>query len=257
MKTVIGSAFLLSLLLLALPLFADEGYYQVKKGDTLLKIARAYNVPVEVLAEVNNLKDPGQISEGKRLLIPLLYTVKKDDTLYSLSRQFKVSLSDIQRINKLGKDQILKIGQKIYLPLPANTNLQVEQTPKLPEAFQVFWPHTGEREIYKGKISGVLIKGSKGDLIYSVSSGRVVWAGPYRGFGQIILISAANGLIYGYLGNDELLVGMGEQVEAGTALARLGSFFHPQEAKLLFIIYNPLTRLYLDPEKTMSQDHKD
>lgn len=256
MKFIIGYVLSLSLLLSAVPLWAEEGFYVVKKGDTLLKIARAYNVPVEVLAEVNNLKNPAQLPEGKKLLIPLLYTVQKGETLYSLSRQFKVSVADIQRINKLGKDQALKIGQKIYLPVPATTKPQIEQITKGPEPAQVFWPHTGERESYKGKISGVLIKGSRGDLVYSVSSGRVVWAGPYRGFGQIILISAADGLIYGYLGNDELLVGMGERIEAGSALARLGSYFHPQEAKLLFIIYNPVSRLYLDPEKALSQEQK-
>ena len=42
----------------------------VEKGQTLWRIARAYGVPVQELAEVNDLPDPTQIRAGQGLWIP-------------------------------------------------------------------------------------------------------------------------------------------------------------------------------------------
>lgn len=44
--------------------------YVVQPGDTLWKIAKRYNAPVELLKEVNQLKNPDLILPGQKLLIP-------------------------------------------------------------------------------------------------------------------------------------------------------------------------------------------
>ena len=44
--------------------------YVVQPGDTLWKIAKRYNAPVELLKEVNQLKNPELILPGQKLLIP-------------------------------------------------------------------------------------------------------------------------------------------------------------------------------------------
>lgn len=44
--------------------------YVVQPGDTLWKIAKRYNAPLELLKEVNQLKNPDLIMPGQKLLIP-------------------------------------------------------------------------------------------------------------------------------------------------------------------------------------------
>ena len=44
--------------------------YRVKKGDTLLKISRKFNVDVRKIVRENNLKNPDKIYEGMLLVIP-------------------------------------------------------------------------------------------------------------------------------------------------------------------------------------------
>ena len=44
--------------------------HQVKKGDGLIKLARQYNMPVEVLAQANNLSPSTSLQLGQNLIIP-------------------------------------------------------------------------------------------------------------------------------------------------------------------------------------------
>ncbi len=44
--------------------------YKVQKGDTLVSIAAAYDVPVETLARVNHLRTSARVSPGKVLVLP-------------------------------------------------------------------------------------------------------------------------------------------------------------------------------------------
>ncbi len=45
-------------------------HYRVQKGDTLVSIAAAYDVPVDMLARVNHLRTSARVSPGKVLVLP-------------------------------------------------------------------------------------------------------------------------------------------------------------------------------------------
>src|SRR5512137_1780851 len=45
-------------------------YHQVKKGETLFSICRAYKVSLQEIAEINNITNPGQIEENSVIFIP-------------------------------------------------------------------------------------------------------------------------------------------------------------------------------------------
>jgi septal ring factor EnvC (AmiA/AmiB activator) len=101
----------------------------------------------------------------------------------------------------------------------------------------LLWPHPGTRQDLRGRITGTLIFGALGDTVVSVSSGRVIWAGPYRGFSRVILIEGKNGYTYVYAGNEETLVAVGDTVVPGAEIGRLGKDVHQGVPQLYFLVY--------------------
>ena len=45
-------------------------YYEVRRGDTLTKIAAAYGLPVQAILELNGMTDPDQLAAGQIIAIP-------------------------------------------------------------------------------------------------------------------------------------------------------------------------------------------
>lgn len=110
----------------SLPSFAQPTqYYRVRQGDSLWKIAHAYQVKTLNLARWNDLNPKAPLKIGKRLKIrapalqapqgKLSYTIKKGDSLSEISKQFKVSVNDIVRWNKLNKEGFIKAGQTLRI----------------------------------------------------------------------------------------------------------------------------------------------
>jgi len=50
----------------------EEGFYHtVKRGETLYRISKTYNVPLQEIIRLNNIKDPARIEVGQRIFIPI------------------------------------------------------------------------------------------------------------------------------------------------------------------------------------------
>lgn len=96
----------------------NNSTYKVVNGDTLYSIARKYNISVDKLKKINNLKN-NNISIGQILNIPssnnIEYKVNKGDTLYSIAKKYNVSIKDIINLNNL-KNTNLSINQKLIIP---------------------------------------------------------------------------------------------------------------------------------------------
>lgn len=104
--------------------------YQVKKGDTLYSIAKAYNTDVDTLKSLNNLSQDSLII-GQLLNVPSglsdmnTYTVASGDTLYSIAKKFDISVDEIKQINNLSSN-MLSIGQKLIIPKDVETTYVVK-----------------------------------------------------------------------------------------------------------------------------------
>jgi len=108
--------------------------YKIKKGDTLAKIAKHFNVPLDVLLEHNKQLNPKNLRIGAIVKIPsnnnnisvqsskkswekdnkAVYIVKKGDTLYSIAKKYSISVDEIKKQNEL-KNNNLTIGMPIVL----------------------------------------------------------------------------------------------------------------------------------------------
>ena len=77
------------------------------------------------------------------------------------------------------------------------------------------WPASGVVNSYG---NGVLIKAGGGSEVHAVARGRVIYAGYLRGYGMLLILNHGNGWMSMYGNNETLLHGVGDQVEAGTAI---------------------------------------
>jgi membrane-bound lytic murein transglycosylase D len=116
---------------------------RVKKGDTLLAIAKRANMSTDDLRALNDLGDNG-IKVGQTLLVPAAeqasepietteparattvaskstkkatktahYTVRSGDTLSAISNKFNVSIDNLLKWNRLSKKSVLAVGARV------------------------------------------------------------------------------------------------------------------------------------------------
>ena len=111
-----------------------EGYYVVKKGDSLWSIASKNNTTVDNIKKLNNLssntlqigqllKLPGS-SEENEVDSENIYIVKKGDSLYSISKIYGISVDELKKANNLTSNN-LSIGQTLIIPSKKESTNQI------------------------------------------------------------------------------------------------------------------------------------
>ncbi len=116
--------------LAALFLFAAQGsadeIYKIKKGDTLYKISRLYQISIKELCELNELKKTSKLRPGQTLIVgkagSRICTVRKGDTIHKIAERFDMDVIELMVINQLESDT-LKPGQKLFLEPPTEEDL--------------------------------------------------------------------------------------------------------------------------------------
>ena len=109
-----------------------EGYYIVKKGDSLWSIASKNNTTVDNIKKLNNLSS-NNLSVGQVLKLSYdakkedikesnIYTVKKGDSLWLIANKYGTTIDELKSVNNL-KSNTLSIGQTLIIPeKKENTN---------------------------------------------------------------------------------------------------------------------------------------
>ncbi|WP_439107573.1 LysM peptidoglycan-binding domain-containing protein [Congregibacter sp.] len=109
-------------------------HYRIRRGDSLIRIAKNFDTQVGLLREVNNL-DGNLIRAGDTLMIPDSaawqeslalaqkgstgvrrgYTVRRGDSLYEIAARFDVTIDNIISWNQLDPRRYLQPGQSLTL----------------------------------------------------------------------------------------------------------------------------------------------
>jgi murein DD-endopeptidase MepM/ murein hydrolase activator NlpD len=255
-------------------LYAQERVHTVQRGETLYSIARTLGIKADDLIKYNGITDPSRILAGQTLKIPpagtagtpaagsVSYRVVKGDTLYSIAREFSVTVASIQELNSLSANYLLREGDLLKIPThslnapqaanaaaPAKTAAAVQSAPQQgTAASQVKWPIAARELSYMtGKLSGVVLTGTRAESVSSLTRGTVLSAGPYRGFGKVVIIQVDGGYLYVYGGLESLSLKEGDKVGPGSEIGKLGVDAMSNKPQLFFMVY--LSNSPVDPVK--------
>jgi membrane-bound lytic murein transglycosylase D len=116
---------------------SEYGYHQVRRGDTLSKLAARYRTSVRAIASANRIRTNSVIHVGQRLKIPgkgseavyvaktksssldkskpVKHRVRRGDSLWSLARKHNTNIKEIKRANRLRSNE-LRVGQVLVIP---------------------------------------------------------------------------------------------------------------------------------------------
>jgi len=255
-------------------LCAQEKVHTVQRGETLYSIARSLGIKADDLIKYNGINDPSRLMAGQILKIPSAgtsspaagnksYRVVKGDTLYSIAREFSVSVASIQELNSLSANYLLKEGDFLKIPgnavVPAKAEAAAQTAPQQGATnpgrtaqtaanSHVSWPIAAREISYMtGKLSGVVITGIRSESVSSLTRGSVLSAGPYRGFGKVVIIQVDGGYLYVYCGLESLSVKEGDRVGPGSEIGKLGIDAMSNKPQLFFMVY--LSNTPVDPAK--------
>ena len=71
--------------------------------------------------------------------------------------------------------------------------------------------------------TGIDIPGPTGTPIVSIDSGKVIFSGTQRGYGKTVMIQHDDGKVTLYAHNNELNVSVGQRVQKGQVISKMGS----------------------------------
>jgi lipoprotein NlpD len=183
---------------------APPGYYRVKKGDTLLRIALDHGQSYKDLVQWNNLSNPNQIEVGDLIVI-------------KAPAGSKVAAKSIEKKAPVdtGKSDVTKADTKADDNKP-----EVVAEPGI----RLSWPAKGKvTQEFSESNKGINIAGKLGEPVTAAADGKVVYAGnSLRGYGNLVIVKHDNTYLTAYAYNKNLLVKEGDAVKKGQKIAEMG-----------------------------------
>ena len=169
-------------------------YYEVRPGENLYRIGKAYGVSHRELARINDIANPDKVVVGKRLFIP-------------------------------GGKRVLPVN----LITPTSAVGDAPGVGEIPHGAGVFtWPLASgtltSRFGPRGQSfhDGIDIGAPPGTPVQAARDGTVIYSDTLRGYGNVVIVEHGEGYATVYAHNEENLVHSGDQVRQGQTLARLG-----------------------------------
>ncbi len=230
------------------------GYYTVKRGDTLYRIAQEHGLDHRDIVAWNNIANPSAIKEGQVLRIAPPGPVEASSEgavtkpiasgavveSRSLDQSNSTTSTETQangllkrepragkepysdeayaRLNGKGSAEPLKAPETKAEAAPAAVVAPDDVPWMWPTSLKVSSPYndTGNK--------GLDFAGKAGDPVLAAGDGKVVYAGNgLRGFGELVIVKHNATYLSAYAHNRKILVKEGQQVSRGQKIAEMGS----------------------------------
>ena len=149
-------------------------YHVVTPGETLFLIGKAYGVAYQELARINGIKDAGQIKVGQRIFIPgrPVHSGGNDHARGACAGSASFTRAGVRDISLAGKrdDQlgIWTAGSSFH--------------------------------------DGIDIAAPEGTPILAIEAGEVIYSDQLRGYGNMVILRHAGGIVSVYAHNESNLV---------------------------------------------------
>ena len=203
------------------------GYYTVRPGDTLFRIALDSGQNWRDVQAWNNLPNANALEVGQvlRVVPPVASPVLGAAPVTAASSAAGGTGVTANPVTSTGvvSRPLGTATAAAPAPLPAATS-----TPESAGADDVsfVWPAQGTviAGFDEAKNKGVAIAGRVGDPVIAAADGRVVYAGAgLRGYGNLIILKHNNTFLTAYAHNQALLVREDQAVRQGQKIAEMGS----------------------------------
>lgn len=241
------------------------GWYAVKKGDTLIRIALDHGHNYRDLVQWNNLSNPNDIKVDQVLRVappdastgtaqvervtpvpvpdkpvtPVTPTpvpnavalVNKNSPRGDKRAYSEATLAELQKPDAgTQKTTVVAIPPTTPAPVVASAASSAASATPAPvpsgdEAMSWSWPADGRilAGFEDGKNKGIDIAGKAGQQILAAGSGKVMYAGSVRGYGNLVIVRHSNNLLSAYAHNQAILVKEGQSVQKGQLIAEMGN----------------------------------
>ena len=192
------------------------GYYTVKPGDTMTRIALASGQSSKDIARWSGVENPNKIEVGQvlRVVAPVP------------SSMSSASVAGSAGVVTLPVTQGTVTATGNAAP-PSSTTVTTVQVGGGDDDVAWIWPTSGGPVLAgfdEVKNKGLDIGGALGDPIVAAADGRVVYVGAgLRGYGNLIILKHNNTYLTAYAHNKSLLVVEDQAVRKGQKIAEMGN----------------------------------
>jgi len=203
------------------------GYYRVKPGDTLYRIALNNNQNYRDIATWNNLTNPNQIEVDQLLrVVPPGSNPQASVPGVSTAPVMGNGVQSAPLVSTPAMGSLNTSPASSAETIPPQSAGAGAASPAGSDVLSMIWPAHGPivNNFDDAKNKGVDIGGALGDPVVAVADGRVVYAGSgLRGYGNLIIVKHDATFLTAYAHNQALLVKEGDAVVKGQKIAAMGN----------------------------------
>ena len=200
----------------AAPVEVKAGFYMVKPGDTLMRIALDNGQSWRDVARWNGIENPNVIEVGQVLRV----SPPPETSPVATARPVAAPKLDAKPLE--ARPAASAAAPATSAPAPAPVTAPKEGD----EDVQWAWPAGGPlvSSFDETRSKGLGIGGKAGDPVLAAADGRVVYAGSgLRGYGNLIIVKHNATYLTAYAHNQTLLVKEDQVVRKGQKIAEMGS----------------------------------
>ena len=200
---------------------AREGFYTVKRGDTLYSIALEHCADYREVAQWNQLDDPTRIRVGQVLRVKPAEVKPAEERAVEVGRARSLGRVEARPIDSAVEPKTSQLPQKESAGILG----RVEPKPE-GEGIEFVWPAKGKvlAGFAEPRSKGIDIDGRPGDPVVAAAAGRVTYIGSgIPGLGKLVVIKHDSGFITVYAHNQDIVVKEQQSVARGQKIAELGS----------------------------------
>jgi len=195
------------------------GYYTVKPGDALIRIALDTGQNWRDLARWNGLDNPNRIEVGQVLRVA---PPGADPAPAGTATTRPITTARVESRSLDSKPLPAGSAPQSAEPAASAASANAATDDELSWAWPAAGAVVGTFDELRNK--GLDIGGKAGDPVYAAADGRVMYAGSgARGYGNMIIIKHVNNYLTAYGHNQALLVKEDQVVRKGQRIAEMGN----------------------------------